>query len=714
MGANTDKADFTLRTLGELSLQDAAGQPVRLRTRKGLLLLAFLAAEPKRSWSREHLASVFWGDRMDQQARNSLRSALSDIRSAVGEAAVLVEGGTLSVNPAVVACDTQYLRKLDQSGKDGGTADFRTFYGGEFLEEFDGPEDAMDWVISVRTECRDRAASILKRRLHAQSGSGDIEKAIRTARDLLSLDPYSEDSHRTLMQLYASNGERSKAIAQFQNCRQMMRHQLGVEPAPETKALADEIALRDSVAISDMHRLVEDAGHAAPQPPVQTDTAVAAVAEDTPSIAVMPFVNMSGDAEQDYFADGIAEDIVTDLSRVPNLSVAATSSAAALRSLANRPDQVARDLSVRYVLEGSVRKYEQHIRITTRLIDGRTNRQIWAERYDRELVRIFDLQSEIAASVVTALELHFSPAAASAADARGTQNVEAHEFYLRGRAFLKEMTLQSVELSKLSFEKAIELDPDYGPALSGLADSIAMLGFHYEADDALLHGAMSYCEKALALDPDLAEAHCALGRILSLFRRFDEAEEQFRKALEQKPNLVEAHLYRALMYLTSGAYAEAYPSMLRAYELDDQDLHTGMMFMLCLKASGHSDAIPVTAQHVLKVAKTRIALNPYDDRAVYVGAMALGYLGQKDEARRWANLAASFDVEDARTTYNIACLFAELDETDKALAFLRKTLRLCASPHKIEWIRKFDPDFAKIRSDPRFPAVFEEPQRQHS
>ncbi len=705
MDAASSKAEFRINTLGDLSLQNASARPVKLRTRKGLLLLAFLAADPQRSWSREHLAAIFWGDHMDQQARNSLRSALSDIRSAVGEAAVLVDGGTLTINPAVVASDTGHLRQLHQSGGDNGTEDLRTFYGGEFLEEFDGPQDAMDWVMSMRAECRDLAANVLKRRLHAQNERGDIETAIRSARELLSLDPYSEDSHRTLMRLYASNGERSKAIAQFQNCRQMMQHELGVEPSPETKALADEIALRDSVAITDMHRLVEDAGHVEHQPPLQNDPALA---DDTLSIAVMPFANMSGDAEQDYFADGIAEDIVTDLSHVPNLSVAAISSTTALKGLANRPDQVARDLSVRYVLEGSVRKSEQKIRITTRLIDGRTNRQIWAERYDRELVRIFDLQSEISSSVVAALELHFSPAAAARAGARGTLNAEAHEYYLRGRAFLKEMTLQSVELSKHSFERAIEIDPDYGPAFAGLADSIAMLGFHYDADNALLQEAMSYCNKALELDPDLAEAHCALGRLLSLFRRFEEAEAQFQKALKQKPNLVEAHLYRALMYLTSGAYADAYPSMQRAFELDDQDLHTGMMFMLCLNTIGQKGAIPATAQHVLKVAKKRIALNPYDDRAVYVGAMALRYLGQKEEARRWANLAASFDVEDARTTYNIACLFAELEETDKSLTFLRKTLRLCASRHKIEWIKKFDPDFQNIRDDPRFMAVFEE------
>ena len=705
MSARNSKAKFRINTLGDLSLQDSSAGPVKLRTRKSLLLLAFLAADPERSWSREHLAATFWGDRMELQARNSLRSALSDIRRAIGEDAITVEGGSLKINPAAVASDIEDLRTLDLSGGTDEIEDFRSVYGGAFLEEFDGPADAMEWVMSVRTDCQDRAASILKRRLEEQNNRGDIEEAIQSARTLLSLDPYSEDSHRILMRLYASNGERSKAIAQFQNCRQMMQHELGVEPSPETKALADEIALRDSVAITDMRKLAEAAGETAPNSEAQSTTA--ALVEDA-SIAVLPFVNMSGDAEQDYFADGITEDIATDLSRVPKLSVAATSSAGALKGLANRPDQVARELAVRYVLEGSVRKYDRNMRITTRLIDGRTNRQIWAERYDRELVRIFDLQSEIASSVVAALELHFSPTAETKTGARGTLNAEAHEYYLRGRAFLKEMTLQSVELSKHSFERAIEIDPDYGPAFAGLADSIAMLGFHYDADNAVLQEAMSYCKKALELDPDLAEAHCALGRLLSLFRRVEEAEAEFQKALKQKPNLVEAHLYRALMYLTSGAYGDAYPSMQRAFELDDQDLHTGMMFMLCLKTIGQKGAILATAQHVLKVAKKRIALNPYDDRAVYVGAMALHYLGQKEEARRWANLAASFGVEDPRTTYNMACLFAQLDETDKALTFLRKTLRLGASRHKIEWIKKFDTDFEKVRTDPRFPAVFEE------
>ena len=495
----TDRAGFTLRTLGGLSLQDASGRPVKLRTRKSLLLLAFLAVDPERGWSREHLAATFWGDRMDQQARNSLRSALSDIRRALGDDAVSDRNGTLRIGPGAVATDVADLGRIEGAA-DG--RDFRALYPGEFLEGFDGPEE-LDRVGPVGAREMPRPGrGHLETRIETDSGSGDADAAIRSARDLLSLDPYSEDSHRTLMRLYASNGERSKAIAQFRNCRQMMQHDLGVEPSPETQALADDIALRDSLAITDMHRLVADAGavsraFAAPAVPDTSD--------HTPSIAVLPFVNMSGDAEQDYFADGIAEDIVTDLSHVPDLFVAASSSAAALKGLAQSADQVARDLGVRYVLEGSVRKFEQNIRITTRLIDGRSNRQLWAARYDRELVRIFDLQSEIASSVVAALQLHFAPDLGPKAGTRGTKSVDAHENYLRGRAFLKEMTRQSVELSRLSFERAIEIDPDYGPAYAGLADSIAMLGFHYEADNALLQAAMSYCDQALALDPDLAE-----------------------------------------------------------------------------------------------------------------------------------------------------------------------------------------------------------------
>lgn len=698
---------FQLRTLGELSLTDSFGKPVRLRTRKGLMLLACLAVEPDRKWTREQLAGLFWGDRQDEQARNSLRTALADIRRALGKNVIVVEGGSMQVRHGAVATDIGNLRELAEASLDGHAVGRDEIHTGEFFPGFNEDHEAMGWVRATRSLCRDLTERALTRQIAAFSEQGALGDAIERARQLLALDPFREESHRTLMRLYARHGERSKAIAQFRNCSQLLQHELSVEPSPETRLLADEIALQDGIAKSNLrHR---NLAHE-PEPDLPAgSTAAARGNEDDlskPSIAVLPFINMSGDAEQDYFADGITEDIVTDLSNVDCLAVVATSSTSLFRNSQARPDQISKELGVHFLLEGSVRKSDQNIRITTKLIDGRTNRQLWAERYDRALVRIFDLQSEIAASVASALKLQLSPTAETSLRARGTESVEAHQHYLRGRAFLKEMTHRSVELAKQSFENAIALDQHYALAFAGLAESITSLGFHYEASSARLADVTSICAKALSIDPNLAEAHCSLGRYHSIFKRFDHAEAEFQKAIEIAPTLQETYLSRGLMYLLVGRSEEAYKPLLRAFELADQDLHTGMMLINCQKAVGRLDERQTTARHVLRLAHKRINLNPYDDRAIYVGAMALQALNREDEALRWANAAAEFDIDDARTTYNVACLFGLLDDIDSALDFLQKTLKLGASKQKIEWMRYHDTDFDSIRQDPRFEAVF--------
>lgn len=425
------------------------------------------------------------------------------------------------------------------------------------------------------------------------------------------------------------------------------------------------------------------------------------------SIAVVPFVNLTGDADQNYLADGIVEDFVTDLSNIPDLSVAPTSATAMFRNASMPAERVALELGVQYILEGTVRNSHHNVRVTAKLIEGRTNRQMWAQRYDRELIETFDLQSEIAASVASTLKLQLAPMADVRTAARGKAIAEAHENYLRGRALMREMTRHSLILAQQAFERSIALDPHYALAMSGLAECITTLRWHYDGSIKLLEQAAELCRKALAIEPRLAEAHCSLGLIHSLHQRFDKAEAEFQQAVAQVPDLHEAHLYRGLMYLIVGRAEEAYPPMLRAYELKSQDLHTGMMLLNCQTALGRIDDRRTTARDVLKLARRRISLNPYDERAIYVGASALQALGETEEATRWARVAASFEIEDARTTYNIACTFALLGETDEAIGILRKTLELGVSPSKIVWMRNHDSDFDRIRTDPRFAAAFE-------
>ncbi len=616
---------FQLRTLGEVVLADRAGRPARLRTRKSLLLLACLASQPDQTWPRDRLATLFWGDRQDEQAKNSLRTALSDVRRVLGADALVIEGNTVRLAAGTVTTDIERLRELASSdpGTDAGA--LRSFYGGDFLADAgdagDGSE-SVDWIVTLRTACRDLAATVLARSIAGLAKNGSVELAILRARELLSLDPLSEKSHRTLMRLYADSGERSKAVAQFQSCRQMLQRELGVEPSAETSRLADDIAVQSQSARFELRKIATEADRperiAAPIPVPAAPGDGSAV-----SIAVLPFVNMSGDADQDYFADGISEDIVTDLSKVPNLSVAAAGSTRLYRSARMRPDEIAAELGVRYILEGSVRRSDKDLRITTSLIEAHSNRQIWAERYDRELVKVFDVQSEIAANVAKAVQLQFSPTTPGQPTARGTSSLEAHEHYLRGRALLREMTRRGIEFSKQSFERAIAIDGNYALAFAGLAESISTLGFHYEIAESLLESAVGYCHTALELDPGLAEAHCSLGRIHNIDLRLEDSEAEFLQAIEISPSLPEAHFHQGMMYLDGGRTGQAIAPLRLAFELASQDLQTGMMLTSCQQALGLTEERRETAERLIGLARRRMSLNPYDDQAAYVGAFAL-------------------------------------------------------------------------------------------
>ena len=697
--ADPDAPIFYLRTLGHPALSDRSGQPIKLRTRKALLLLACLASDPDRAWPRERLASLLWGDRQDEQARNSLRTALSDIRQVAGDNALDGDGTTVRLKNSAVETDLDQLRHLGASEEIRDAGPLEAIYGGDFLADSDDVIDSPEWLQGMRSRARDLAMLVMERTVESLASAGRVEQAIQRARELLSLDPLRESSHRRLMRLYADSGERSKAVAQYQACRQLFQRELGVEPSDETRHLADEIAVLGDKALSTLKAIVQE-------PTNLSLTLIGSSGHGSISIGILPFVNMSGDAEQDYFAEGISEDITIDLSKIGDLSVAAPGSTRMYRATTLSPSRIAAEIGVDYVLTGSVRRSDKMVRIATSLVDGRSNRQIWGERYDRELVNIFDVQTDIAASVASAVRSTVSPAAIVHTAIRGTANLEAHEHYLRGRALLKEMSRRSVELSKSSFERAIAADRQYALAYAGVAESTTMLAWHYDAALPLLEQAGEYCEVALRLDPGLAEAHCSLGRLHSTNLQLEDAEAAFDRAIAISPTLAEAHLYRGLMRLTAGHSGDAIAPLRRALELARQDLHSGMMLMGCQRALGLNQERNETAKWVWSVAQRRMSLNPYDDQAAYVGAFALEFLGNRRDAIRWANVAAAFGIEDPRSTYNIACLFSVMGEVDQALQFLRKTLALGVPQIKRNWIRYHDPDWNEFRDTSGFLAVF--------
>ena len=680
----------TLQVLGGLGLHDKSGQPIALKARKSRLLLAYLAVPSGQSRSREQLAALLWSDRQEEQARGSLRTALSGIRRALGYDCLILEHDTVVLRPETLDTDYDQLKVLAEGG--GDISKTSEFYAGEFLAGQDHDSELFTgWKRALRAECVNLAIKVLEDTATRRSANGDSQAAIELMRDSLSLEPLKEQTHRTVMQLYADIGERAMALAQFRTCKELLLYELNAAPDPETVALADSIALRDSSAVVELRR---DEVHAP-----RGDNAIDI---DALSIAVLPFVNMSGDAEQKYFTDGITEDIITDLSDVDALSVAAKSSSQMYRGAPVSPNQISKELGVRYILEGSVRKAGSSVRISAQLMDITTNQQVWAERYDRQLENIFQLQSEISQAIVGALEIKLVAIPQKTSEKRTTDNVEAYQHYLRGQELLKDHSKDELEAAFESFKQAFALDSKYALAYANAAICASLLSLHYDVGKEVLVNALAYANEALKINPALAEGYLALGNAQVMDTNFEDAKVNLDKAIVLAPDLAQTYHHFGKFHLsTAGGIAQAYPAFKQSFMLDP-DLSSGMMALSCLHGLDLPDEIRTFATEILELAKRRFSLDPHNFIAANMAAFALIDLNRMDEAMHWVKIATAFNTDDGSVAYNLACLHSILGSLDESLMLLEKTLEIGCNIQKIRYMQYTDPDLYLVREDPRF------------
>ena len=420
-----------------------------------------------------------------------------------------------------------------------------------------------------------------------------------------------------------------------------------------------------------------------------------------PTIAVLPFENMSGDPEQEYFVDGITEDIITDLSKIASLLVISRHSSFAYKGKALKVQQISTELGAGYLMEGSVRKSGSRIRVTAQLIDGSTGTHLWADRYDRELTDVFIVQDEITESIVKSLKVAIAPLERMAIERIPTSKPEAYDFYLRGRNFLNEMTLINLEHAKLMFLKASEIDPEYALVFTGFADCNSSLFHFYSSDKSLLDEALASCQKALDLDIYLAEAHASRGYALTLGGDVDAGEEEFKKAIALDPMLYEAYWYFGMFAAGRNDLVTASQMFQKASQVRGADLQSLMMLMMCFRGMEQDAKLLSVAQYTHEIADRRLNLNPADARAACTGAMALVYLNENEKALDLGNLAAEFASPDSRTHYNIACVFSILGKTRTSLDHLEKAIRYGRPVERMKWA-KADPDLSPIRSEKRF------------
>ena len=419
------------------------------------------------------------------------------------------------------------------------------------------------------------------------------------------------------------------------------------------------------------------------------------------SICVLPFINMSGEPEQEYFSDGITEDIITDLSQISALSVVARNTSFSFKGTAQQVTKIARELNVTHVLEGSVRKAGGRVRINAQLIDGLAGDHIWAQRYDRDLTDIFEIQDEISKAIVDAMKVTLLPAEKKAIEYRGTSNVEAYDLYLMARQqwisgnfgdSRRDETI--VRLCR----QATVLDPEYAHAWALMALAQAELRFSFGKDE----NALPAAERAIELNPALPEAHCIKARYLEEEGRTEEAEKQIRTALKLDPESWEVNREAARMLFRHGHIREAIPYFEKAASVSDTDWHNPLMLLTCYESIGDQPRLLQAATKVSERVQRAIAMDPTNGTALASGAHAVAILGDKDRAREWLRRALVLDPDNLVMRYNSACaILLRFDDPEEALNTLQPFFETVTSTTWI-WHAEADPDLEPIRTHPRF------------
>jgi serine/threonine protein kinase/Flp pilus assembly protein TadD len=417
------------------------------------------------------------------------------------------------------------------------------------------------------------------------------------------------------------------------------------------------------------------------------------------SIAVLPFADMSPERENGYFTDGMAEEIINALTTIKALRVASRTSSFAFKGTTEDIRQVGKKLDVATVLEGSVRKAGNKLRITAQLVNVADGYQLWSQRYDRDMEDVFAIQDEIAQNIVKALRVILSEDEKRAIEKVPTVNVEAYECYLRGRQFFHQFRKQSIEFARQMFNKAIEIDPTYALAYAGVADCCSVLYTNFDATEANLANAELASRRALELAPQLAEAHVARGLAVSLLGNHGEAETEFETAMGLNPQLFDAAYMFARALLAQGKHEKAAKMFERAMELRPEDYVVPNLLGGAYATLGRTADSQRAYRRDVEAARKRLELNPDDPRALYMGGTALSRLGEAAKAKDWANQALAISPGDATVLYNVACIYATSGEADQAISLLEKAVGL-GFGHR-SWIAN-DSDFESLRQHPRF------------
>jgi TolB-like protein/DNA-binding SARP family transcriptional activator/Tfp pilus assembly protein PilF len=603
---------FTLKLLGGASLEGPDGPLTgRVSQRRRLAALALLAMCRRQGLGREKLAAALWPESEADRARHLLSDTVYVINRALGGEVVTAVADELRLRFDRVACDA---RTFEEAVERGALDEAIRLYTGPFLDGFfvDGSEEFERWASAERERLRELFGHALERLAVERAERGDLRGAFECWRRLAADDPFNSRVACRLADALNQGGDRAGALQQLQSHIASLEQELGIAPPEEVTSLVR--TLRTARSPKESPEIVAPA---APVPPQVTVTPaepavtspqpssrasgrlprlvaigavlallllgfgiryfrsrpIAVTATALQSVAVLPFADLSPARDQEYFSDGIAEELSTRLARVPGLKVAARTSAFAFKGTETSVQEIGRALNVDALLEGSVRQVEGRLRIAVRLVDARSGYQIWADTWDRSGRDVLALQDEIASGVLRALRT-----SAIAGDAAGSPpravDLRAYDLYLQGRYFWHQRTRDGLTRAAAAFDRAVALAPDYAEGHSGVADAYAVLGFydHLPPHQAFPR-AKAAAERALQIDSQLAKAYASLGYV-ALYYDWDwkAAERALDRAIELNPSYSIAHQWRANYLVARGRFDEAVTAMRRAQEIDPLSL----------------------------------------------------------------------------------------------------------------------------------------------
>jgi serine/threonine protein kinase/tetratricopeptide (TPR) repeat protein len=421
------------------------------------------------------------------------------------------------------------------------------------------------------------------------------------------------------------------------------------------------------------------------------------------SVAVLYFENLSGVREDEYFRDGITEDIISELSKIKGLQIYPRSTVLPYRDKPVTPQQIGRELNAAFVLGGSLRRSGARLRINTQLMDAKKDFPLWSERYDREMKDVFELQDEIAQKIAEALRVTLSPQEQQALAAKPTENLQAYDLYLRGKSFARRLTRQDLEFALQMFENAVSFDPDFALAHAAIANVCAQYHYHYERESTWIERAVAASQRASALGKDAPEIQVAEAWILYADGKYDDTIRLARQAIAHKADCEGAYYLLARALFAAGKYQEVADFADAAIAASGEDYNIYVPIINALGALGKKEALHNRVQQRIQILEAQLRKLPEDARGHTLLATDYTQMGRLEEAVREANLAMALRPNDAIVLYNVACTFGQLGRKPEALGALKKAWD--AGFKDPSWARR-DPDLTLLHGEPEFEKLY--------